>query len=107
MEPKLIEPGVKYFLDETLKICKKKKNEYNCLVLNLGLFIGFSLFLFGVLYYRYKGKRNNKEKNEEQQKWIIEKIKKMDKKNQKKELITNLPLYQNHHEIMTRNFYNM
>lgn len=42
-KPVLIEPGVKYFLSETLKQCNQFKNKYNNILFNISLFI-FSCF---------------------------------------------------------------
>ena len=39
--PTLTEPGVKYFLGETLKNCKKNKDIFNVQLFNLALFVGF------------------------------------------------------------------
>ena len=51
--PSLVEPGMKYFLRETLKQCKDFKNKYNNLIFNIA--IGSALFLvvgivFGIYY---------------------------------------------------------
>ena len=48
--PNLIEPGMKYFIKESLKNCNKFKHSYNNYVINLTLFIVFiailGIFLF-------------------------------------------------------------
>ena len=52
--PILTEPGVSYFLKETLKKCKIKKDiEMNNLI-NLGLFITFVTITSSLLYYKFK-----------------------------------------------------
>ena len=52
----LTEPGVKFFLNETLKQCHKFKEKYNNMLFNIGLFIGFLIILGILLLYKYKGK---------------------------------------------------
>jgi hypothetical protein len=44
-KPSLTEPGVKYFLNETLKQCHIVKNKFHNTVINIGLLIGFLLVL--------------------------------------------------------------
>ena len=43
--PRLIEPGVKSFLNSTLKTCREFKNKYNNTLLNIGLFIGLAFII--------------------------------------------------------------
>lgn len=77
-KPVLTEPGVKYFLNETLKRCREFKNTYNNLLLNIGLFLGFLVFLGSLLLIKYKGKLTPSEKemkNKEKQQYILTKIK--------------------------------
>ncbi len=45
MELKLIEPGVKYFIDATLKKCHKKKEKYNSTLCNVMIFLIFAFCL--------------------------------------------------------------
>ena len=54
--PILTEPGVKYFLGETLKNCKKNKDVFNVQLFNLALFIGFLTIVTALLVYKYKTK---------------------------------------------------
>ena len=52
-KPTLTEPGVKYFLKETLKNCRIKKNiEFNQLM-NLALLTSFVVISSVLLYYKY------------------------------------------------------
>ena len=48
-KPALIEPGVKYFLKETLKRCHTFKESHNIFILNMSLFAGFLVILGVVL----------------------------------------------------------
>ena len=54
--PRLIEPGVCYFLKENLKQCKKRKYVVSNTLFNLLAFLLFMAILGGILSYMYKGK---------------------------------------------------
>ena len=47
-KPMLTEPGVKYFLNETLKQCHSFREKYNNMLFNVALFVGF-LVILGIL----------------------------------------------------------
>jgi membrane protein insertase Oxa1/YidC/SpoIIIJ len=99
-KPILTEPGVKYFLSNTLKNCHEIKNKFHTLVFNVGLFIIFLLILISILYFKYKGKLTLAEKyqkDKEKQEYILSKIQKfeLDKKKARQELITGLPNWEN------------
>ena len=55
-KPLLTEPGVKYFLNQTLKQCSEFKSKHHNLLLNIGLFFLFIFILGGLLIYKYTGK---------------------------------------------------
>lgn len=98
MEPKLIEPGVKYFLDATLKQCQKTKGKYESILFNITVFIIFFFVIGGILTFKYKGKMTNVEKeinSSKKQQYIMEKIKIMQQMQtkQQQQLITNLPFW--------------
>ena len=95
-KPKLIEPGVRYFLNETLKQCHIFKENYKNLIFNIGLLIFFILILGIVLLIKYKGKltlEEIKQKEIEKKKYILSKIKNYQdaRKKEEQELITGLP----------------
>tara|TARA_Y100000813_G_scaffold190678_1_gene167029 strand:- start:81 stop:428 length:348 start_codon:yes stop_codon:yes gene_type:complete len=97
--PRLIEPGVKYFLKESLIICNKKKNTQNIIIFNSVLLILFSTILGGFLYYRYKSKLTPEEKKEEDKKkqtYFADKVRSMQEHEKKKYnlTITNLPKFE-------------
>jgi len=109
MSANLIEPGVKYFLKETLKNCNKKRTIYNNNLFNLYLFLGFSTILGIFLYYKFKTKPTSKdlEKKEELKRtYIIGKIKTLNEKaaRERQELITNLPNFESDYELMHKKF---
>lgn len=96
MKPILTEPGVKYFLNETLKQCREFKNTYHNLIYNIVLCVLFFLLLLFILLIKYKGKLTPSEretKNREKQQYILSKIKNYQQAKQRAqdELITGLP----------------
>jgi len=103
--PYLIEPGVKYFLNETLKQCREYKNIYNNIILNISLFIGFFLILGLILLLKYKGKLTPLEKdikNKEKHHYILSKIKnyQQSKLIGEQQLITGLPQWDNEYDLI-------
>lgn len=97
--PNLIEPGVKYFLDETLKNCNKKRVEYNNNLFNIILFLGLFSCVTLFLYYKFKTRptKNDLDEIKNQKKYyILNKIKSLNEKAAKErmEIITNLPKFE-------------
>tara|TARA_B100001123_G_C14989829_1_gene899113 strand:+ start:448 stop:801 length:354 start_codon:yes stop_codon:yes gene_type:complete len=108
--PILIEPGVKYFLDETLKNCKKKKNIYTNQKINLLLFCLFVIIIICILFYKYKTRPNKETKKKKkllQRDYFITKIRKLQVKKAKElnKSITNLPKFESPFELLHKNFY--
>lgn len=99
-KPNLTELNTKFFLNNVLRDCKIKKEQYNNLIFNIGSFC-FLILLFGLIfYYKYKGKLTplEKEKKERQkQEYILSTLKKMQdiRREKRQELITNLPKWDN------------
>ena len=100
IKPSLIEPGVRYFLNGTLKECKKFKDNYISVIFNISMIILFIVVLGGWLLYRYKGKPTQVEmelKNRKKQEYIISKLQQLafDKKknNPNTSMITGLPYF--------------
>jgi len=107
-KPTLIEPGVKYFLNETLKQCNVIRNEYNNTIFNIGLFFIFCIILAFVLLYKYKGRLSPIEiqkKNRDKQQYILSKVKQLQeaKKRAHQELITGLPVWENEYSNVQKN----
>jgi len=95
-KPILTEPGVKYFLNETLKQCRDFKNKYNNTLFNISLFTGFMFLLGTILLFKYKGKMTFEEKENrerEKQYYILSKIKNYQESRERAQqgLITGLP----------------
>jgi len=106
-KPVLIEPGVKYFLGQTLKQCKEFKNKHNNLLFNIFLFLLFVLILASILLYKYKGKVSPAEKelkDREKKQYILTRIKNFldAKRLASQELITGLPAWENEYDVLTR-----
>jgi len=96
--PRLIEPGVRYFLSATLKECRKFKEFHSSIFFNIYMTGLFFLIIGGFLYFRYKGKLTPAEveiKNRKKHEYIISKLHQIAyiKKNQglPEGMITGLP----------------
>jgi hypothetical protein len=102
-KPILIEPGVKYFLSETLKQCKDFKDKYYNTLFNISLAVFLFLLVSLILFYKYKGKLTPAEKeskNREKQQYILSKIKNYQdtKLKAQQNLITGLPNWNNEYD---------
>ena len=102
-KPVLTEPGVKYFLNQTLKQCHIVKDKFYNFVFNIGMFFAFLIVLGLILIYKYKGRLTPVEiekKNKEKQQYILSKIKIFQdtKRRAHQELITGLPNWDNIYE---------
>jgi hypothetical protein len=94
--PLLTEPGMHYFMRETLKQCRSRKTIIYTRIYNLLLLLAFFLILGIFLYYKYKGRLTPEEKKKKslnQEKYILEKIKATRSKTKKHQnlIITDLP----------------
>ena len=77
IKPTLIEPGVRYFLNGTLKECRKFKDNYISVIFNISMFLLLFALVGGFLMYRYKGKPTPAEldlKNRQKQEYIVSKL---------------------------------
>ena len=105
IRPMLTEPGVKYFINETLKQCHQFKEKYHNLNLNIGLLVLFFIILGILLLYKYKGKitpEENKEKELQKKQYILSKIRNYQdaKTKAQQKLITGLPQWDNEFDII-------
>jgi hypothetical protein len=97
--PSLTEPGVKYFLKETLKQCQEKKIKFYYFWTNMGFLIFFIGILASLLVWKQKTKKTKEEITEsrvQQRNYILEKIKGLQEKKKKENnmIITNLPTFE-------------
>ena len=104
-KPILIEPGVKYFLNETLKQCKEFKDKYYNTMFNIGLGVSLFLIIIIILIFKYKGKltpSEKEQKNKEKQQYILSKIKNYQdaKLTAQQNLITGLPNWDNEYDYL-------
>ena len=112
MNPRLTEPGTKYFLSETLKNCNIKKKSNNEFLLNLVLLIVFIIILIIYLAYKYKTKPNEKDKENKKiikNNYILSKLRNIMEvsKIKNKEMITTLPKFESDYELLHEKFYNV
>ena len=108
--PILTEPGVKYFLGETLKNCRKNKDIFNVQLFNLALFIGFLTIVTALLVYKYKtkpGPEEMKKKTRVKRAYFMNKVRKLqaDKAKIYNKSITNLPKFESPFELLHKKFY--
>ena len=99
-KPYLTEPGVKYFINETLKQCHITKDRYYNIAFNVFALITFLIVIGSILNYKYKGAMDISEKikrENDKKKYILGQIQKMQtlEKNNSMDLITNLPVWEN------------
>lgn len=111
-KPTLIEPGVKYFLNETLKNCRNKKQVSEKININIALFALFSIIIGSILYYKWKHKptlEELKQKDNIKKHYILNKIKQITdvKLKDRNETITNLPKFESDFVKLHKNFYNI
>lgn len=99
-KPVLVEPGMKYFINETLKQCHKRREKYSYIIINVGLLILFIVIFAAIFIYKYKGKLSPYEKSlrtRDQYKYVLSQIQKVknirDQSNIQKSMFTDLPLW--------------
>lgn len=107
--PSLVEPGMKYFVTETLKKCNRFKNNYYNLIINILLFLIFILAMSTFLYVKYNY-HNNKElkikKKKEEEEYMHNLIYNIQTQRRKENgnKITDLPEFQSEYEITMKKF---
>lgn len=109
-KPILTEPGVLYFLKQTLKNCNDKKTLFYNTLLNLGLLFIFIAILGILLIYKKNNKPTEdeiKNKNLQAQQYMLGKIKSFREKRQKEnnDIITSLPKFESNFVKLHQNYY--
>ena len=102
----LVEPGIKSYLNQSLKKCHQVKLNYYSYWFNTALFLGFLAIFGGFLTYMYKGKMTPYEKQQKQERdrrYIMKKINTLqiekEKKLNKNNMITNLPEWEGPYRV--------
>lgn len=100
--PYLIEPGVRYFIGETLKECYKFKERHINILYNIGMTFMFIITVATLLVYKFKGRLTPSEialKNQKNQEYIVSKLQQIsihkNLKNYNENMITDLPILDN------------
>ena len=109
--PILTEPGVSYFLKETLKNCKIKKDVEMNNLMNLGLFIIFVTITCSLLYYKFKTRPTEEDREKVKRlkrDYFVNRVRQLESKKAKQlqQSITNLPKFESPFELLHKNFYN-
>lgn len=110
--PNLTEPGVTYFLKQTLIKCNERKSLFYNTILNMaGLFFFISILGIILVY-----KKNNKLTPQEiksnkiaSQQYMLERIKQFREKRAKEsnDIITSLPRFESNFVRLHKNYYNI
>ena len=109
-KPNLTEPGVKYFIRETLKNCRSKKDLYYNTAWNIGLLLTFICAVCLVLAYKKKTRPTKQDivaKRAQQQAYLLSKVKALNDQKRRKEntLITALPRFESDFALLHKNFF--
>lgn len=109
MNPVLVEPGVKYFLDETLKQCGGRKELYYNHIFNILMFVFFSLAIGTFLYVKYNNHNNHDEKvrkKKQEEEYMLNLIHKIqtEKRINDGSKITDLPEFESEYEMTMKKF---
>jgi hypothetical protein len=96
--PNLTEPGVKYWISQNLKECRKFKDKNISYIYNITMFGLFLVVVSGFLAYKYKGRITLEEaenKNRKKQEYIVSKLQQLAlyKKQQESNMLTDLPTW--------------
>jgi hypothetical protein len=98
-KPILIEPGMKYFLSQTLEKCHQFRVKHENTLYNISLFLLFILFIMIFLLLKWKGFKTQEEieqQENEKKNYILSKIRNYQENKQKhhQQIITGLPSFQ-------------
>jgi hypothetical protein len=95
-DPALIEPGARYFFQETLKHCRSTKTARSSIVFNVMAFAGLCALIALFLCYKKRSKLTFEEVQEKElrkQIYLAEKLKMVEVAERRDDMITNLPKY--------------
>tara|TARA_B100000902_G_scaffold399826_2_gene472834 strand:- start:1593 stop:1937 length:345 start_codon:yes stop_codon:yes gene_type:complete len=102
--PILCEPGMKYFINCSLKESHKIKEKHSSLLFNIIMTIILILIVSCIFYYRYKGRLTQQDiekKNRKKQEYIVSKLQHMSAIREKNNIsmISDLPVLVNNPEL--------
>jgi hypothetical protein len=102
--PILCEPGMKYFINCSLKESRKLKEKNSSLIFNIVMLLSLIAAISSILFYRYKGrltKRDIEIKNRKKQEYIVSKLQHLTAIREKNNLslISELPVLDNNPEL--------
>ena len=92
--PLLVEPTIKSIMNLQLNNCKKDKFSKNSIILNICLFLTFSVIISVILFVQYKGKQNIQDqinRDNKKRNYILSKLQVLQK--MKESQFTNIPIY--------------
>jgi len=92
--PLLVEPTIKSIMNLQLNNCKKDKFSKNSIILNICLFLTFSVIISVILFVQYKGKQNIQDqinRDNKKRNYILSKLQVLQK--MKETQFTNIPIY--------------
>ncbi len=104
----LTEPGVTYFIEQTLKQCHAIRVKHHNMFYNISIFIGFCIIVAIFLAYKYKGKLTPEEIEErelQKKNYILSKIQNYQdaKIHSQQQLITGLPQWETEFDVLHSN----
>lgn len=102
--PVLCEPGMKYFINCTLKESRKIKEKHSSLLFNIVMALSLIAAISLILFYRYKGRLTQRDieiKKRKKQEYIVSKLQHLTAIREKNNLslISDLPVLDNNPEL--------
>ena len=102
--PTLTEPGMKYWLSQSLREMRRFKDRNLTIIFNFSMTIALIAVISGFLIFKYKGKLTPAEmaaKERKKNEYLISKLAKIGETKRKinETMITDLPVWSNHPEV--------
>ena len=102
--PKLTEPGMKYWLSQSLREMRRFKDRNLTIIFNFTMTLALIAVISGFLIFKYKGKLTPQEiavKQQKKKEYLISKLVKIGETKRKinETMITDLPVWSNHPEV--------
>ena len=102
--PNLTEPGMKYWLSQSLREMRRFKDHNLTIIFNFTMTIALVAVVSGFLIFKYKGKLTPQEiavKQQKKKEYLISKLVKIGETKRKinETMITDLPVWSNHPEV--------